>query len=502
MFSSRSRRAQSTPIVPRHSFAVLQTKKRDAKFVLQTAEFYGADFSAPVENAAVVEIHQHSKPLDDAQLFEQEQTRAVQGDVFINALSNVAHSRIHPEDTQTQFPTALAEPSIPIPPPFPLSQITEADKQFTKSVIRETIPSIDYSDVFPDDIATRPGITVFRIESLKPVIIGKSKVGKFCVGDCYIILQNTPRTGGVNASLEGEGMDHKLWVWIGMEAEVDKRFCVALYGAGLRNWVHASGSVDRETSGDESPEFMALFGGRFSVDDDVADAAESGLFVAEKKRYPLRLYMLCGNKEIKLRLMDPAFWSLKTTAVFLLDWGLEIYQWNGGAASLNQKAKCRMLTERINRSERQGRAEVYEINEWDEPARFWELLGGQRTVQDAIEDHENDPSSDEALFMSIAMAPATLYRAFVELADDVQGHVVSVGALSRAMLSSDGAYVLDVGVELFVWIGKAASMDLRPMATELLARIVPLKKRPSWIGLHKLMEDHEAEVFKLRFSDW
>lgn len=27
-------------------------------------------------------------------------------------------------------------------------------------------------------------------------------------------------------------------------------------------------------------------------------------------------------------------------------------------------------------------------------------------------------------------------------------------------------------------------------------------ERPRWVGLHKMYEEHESEVFKLRFPDW
>ncbi|KAI9096258.1 hypothetical protein DFS34DRAFT_643175 [Phlyctochytrium arcticum] len=358
--------------------------------------------------------------------------------------------------------------------------------------MRQQVPSLDYSDIFPDDIVHREGVTMFRIEALKPIPVPKSKFGKFCVADCYIVLENTPKSSQDRPSWalddEGDAMEHKIWVWIGSEAEVDKRFCAAMFGTGLRNWSGANGGVERECPNEESVEFQTLFGNKFAHVA-TSEAAESGLFVAQKKRYPLRLYMIYGNREIKLRLLDPAFWSLKSDAVFLLDWGMEIYQWNGTKSRLHHRAKCRILASRINRLERVGRASIEEVEEWSEPPRFWEILGGQRTEQDAAEDHEADARSEEALFKRIAEAPATLYKASEDLSGDLSAHVVSKdGKLSKKMLATDGAYVLDAGVELFLWIGKGTTMDLRGAATELVARVVPVQKRPKWVGLNRLME--------------
>ncbi|KAI8904251.1 hypothetical protein DFJ77DRAFT_484554 [Powellomyces hirtus] len=369
--------------------------------------------------------------------------------------------------------------------------------------IREAVPAIDYSDVFPADIGHRAGVTVFRIEALKPVLLPPSRTGQFCIADCYIVLHSTTRHDAPSANNHKSSythsdeyddddtmMTHRIYVYIGTKAEIDKRFCAAMFSTGLRNWIYATRNVERETTGDESAEFLALFGGKFIVDENLEAATDSSLFVAEEKRWPLRLYMLCGNKEIKLRLVNPNARSLKSTNVFLLDWGRELYQWNGSLSTLQQKVKCRILTARINRHERVGKADVVELDEGDETARFWAILGAE------------PQQAEDELFAAIGDAPVTLYRAFEDLSEDVGTHVVKVGKLARAMLVSDAAYVVDAGVELFLWIGKNASLELRGMATELLARIAPLQKRPKWVGLHKLMDEHESEVFKLRFPDW
>ncbi|KAJ3144787.1 hypothetical protein HDU89_007751 [Geranomyces variabilis] len=535
------------------------TAKRAAahKFVLQTAEFYGADFSAPPVADPEIEALT-TAGLNDVQLIEQEQTRAVQGSVFISALTKLATSRSRMdletiageegaetteaarEDTgMSPLIVPLGVPALdaPIPPP----PAPPSAKKWTEA-IRESMPAIDYSDVFPADIGHRAGVTVFRIEGLKPVLQPSSRRGRFCIADCYIVLHTVSRHATTTASKSNKSarssvavdvddddetmMSHRIYVYIGAKAEIDKRFCAAMFSTGLRNWIYATRNVERETSGDESPDFLALFGTKFVLDENIDAAADTSLFVAQEKRWPCRMYMLCGNKEIKLRLVCPSARSLKSANVFLLDWGNELYQWNGAQSSLQQRAKCRILTSRINRHERVGKAEIFEIEEGSETPEFWSMLGGPRAMPKPHDDrsdgepHTSDDSdaeddrraheeqsyaqqqAEDARFAEIGDAPAVLYRAFEDLSDEVDTHIVKVGKLARAMLVSDAAYVLDAGVELFLWIGKNAPLDLRGMATELLARIAPLQKRPKWVGLHKLMEAHESEVFKLRFPDW
>ena len=53
--------------------------------------------------------------------------------------------------------------------------------------------------------------------------------------------------------------------------------------------------------------------------------------------------------------------SLSSDSVFLLDFGLEVMQWNGASSSLNHKSKCRMVMQRINKSERTGKASIIEV---------------------------------------------------------------------------------------------------------------------------------------------
>lgn len=62
-----------------------------------------------------------------------------------------------------------------------------------------------------------------------------------------------------------------------------------------------------------------------------------------------------------------------------------------------------------------------------------------------------------------------LYRVFPKIAPDLESHIVEVGNIKKSMLVSDGCYVLDCGVELYLWIGKKAWADLKKIATELFA---------------------------------
>jgi hypothetical protein len=124
---------------------------------------------------------------------------------------------------------------------------------------------MDCSYLFPPDIGKTPGLHIFRIDAMSPEPISKEDYGKFCVADCYIILQVTRMASPVRKELassptsgsyddDDEGSDGKwtrlIWTWIGGDSEMDKRFCVAMYGVGLKNWIGASGKIAREVCDD------------------------------------------------------------------------------------------------------------------------------------------------------------------------------------------------------------------------------------------------------------
>ncbi|KAJ3217708.1 hypothetical protein HDU67_007404 [Dinochytrium kinnereticum] len=360
--------------------------------------------------------------------------------------------------------------------------------------MRHRQPIIDCSDLFPDAIGEQTGLFVFRIENMRPEILPLDQFGRFCVADCYIVLSSTEADSG-EAHADASKLIHKIWTWIGKEAEMDKRFCCAMYAVGLKN---AIGGFTTET--EESSDFAELFGGSLEHLDG-SFATESGLFVTEKTRqYPLRLYRIQGKINVFLQLVAPSSSSLESSNVYLIDAGLEIVQWNGSTSSLGGRSKCRMLCESINASERVGRAQIFEMNEGEEDEWLWDILDG-------LEDHSKESGLPEA---TVYPSTVTLYRAPAltgdelseEALDPVKNVVVSNERLKRTMLKSDGCFVLDVGCEVFLWIGLAAKPEMKVVAGEMMARVIRLSDRPPWLALHRAIDGHEPESFKLRFQDW
>ena len=76
--------------------------------------------------------------------------------------------------------------------------------------------------------------------------------------------------------------------------------------------------------------------------------------------------------------------SLNSGDVFIIDAGLNIYQWNGKKAGIFEKSKGAELSRAID-DERAGKPQVHVEEEGNESAEFWSAIGGKGAVKSAEE---------------------------------------------------------------------------------------------------------------------
>ncbi|KAJ3414280.1 hypothetical protein HDV05_006809 [Chytridiales sp. JEL 0842] len=433
--------------------------------------------------------------------------------------------------------------------------------------------AIDCSFLFPPGIGRTPGLHVFRIDAMSPDPVPKEEYGRFCVADCYIILKvarqssSPSRKSPTSYSSEEDESDSNnegkwmrmIWTWVGSESEMDKRFCVAMFAVGLKNWIGSSGKIVREAESEETPDFISLFGDLEYVDASLG--TESGLYIMEEYTYPLRVYKvetiqlgstptsttpqpeaddglsspmssmdsLHKREEqntrhhravIRLTGVEPSPRSLKSHEIIIIDNGLEVFQWNGDDVKALDKAKARMLAQYICKSDRMGRATLVEMDEGREVDRLWDII----TPEEESSSSNDDQNEDEELeSTSHLYTTPTLYKVLQPsesatdlpyLSDEEEGPFdlvilgrgaepgVGDGNLRKAMLEADGCYILDTGVEMYLWVGKDASKDKKAAAAEKMALLIRSQSRPPWMYLHRAFQSVEPLSFKLHFSQW
>ena len=94
-------------------------------------------------------------------------------------------------------------------------------------------------------------LDLFRIENFKPVQLASSEVGKFHIGDSYILLATVADKAGK--------IHWNIHFWLGDESSQDERGAAAYKAVELDNALGGSAVQYRELQGLESAEFLSYF---------------------------------------------------------------------------------------------------------------------------------------------------------------------------------------------------------------------------------------------------
>ncbi|KAI9328082.1 hypothetical protein BDR26DRAFT_874578 [Obelidium mucronatum] len=349
------------------------------------------------------------------------------------------------------------------------------------------ISNIDVRDMFPQD---------FLYASKQE---GLNSTGHFCIADCYVIIStttddphlqhyNTTTTTPTNQQepdeISADHLIHTIYTWI----------------VGVKNLLGIGSRVIRQAQNEESKEFIGLEGQDLVgeekagiIYDDESYAAESGLFIAERRMFQLRVYRVSGKPRVRMTLVEPARKSLESCNVYLIDGGHDLIQWNGKESCLTVRTKCRMLMSIINGSDRVGKAFLLEIEEGEESEKLEKILPRDSVGQD---DHLN-PESFVAMIYKIPEGPIG------EMNDVLIAKDENDAGFSQTILDAQECCILDAGVEIYLWIGSKATAAKKCFAPEVLARVIRSQPtRPSYLSLQRITQHNEPESFKLYFSDW
>ena len=180
----------------------------------------------------------------------------------------------------------------------------------------------------------------------------------------------------------------------------------------------------------------------------MSGGAESGFKHVEGKEYTTRLLQLKGKRNVRVKQVETAVTSLNEGDVFILDLGLDIYQWNGSSCNRMEKAKALNVCTRL-RDDRGANPVVHILESTEEhverTAAFWEALGGYSEVRSA-EDGGSDKAEEKK-----AKKELKLYKCS-DASGEMKTEVLAEGKLTRQLLSSDDSFVVDTGSALYCWM--------------------------------------------------
>jgi advillin len=187
--------------------------------------------------------------------------------------------------------------------------------------------------------------------------------------------------------------------------------------------------------------------------------------------------------------------SLTVDDVYILDAGLELYVFNGKEANRQEKSKGLEFVRKINNEERGGRANVTFIDEEPKNAAFWSTLGGYTEVT-------RSGSSDEAHERIAKQSTVVLHVSDSSSDLKVENVTPSSGVLTKDILKPEDVFIVDVGSEVFAWVGKDASQGERRNAVAVATNYLKQNNRSLHTPITRVVHGGEPPVFTSLFKAW
>uniref|UniRef100_A0A8C6U295 Scinderin like b n=1 Tax=Neogobius melanostomus TaxID=47308 RepID=A0A8C6U295_9GOBI len=255
------------------------------------------------------------------------------------------------------------------------------------------------------------GLQIWRIENfdLKPV--PKACHGSFYIGDAYLLLHT------INPKI------YNIHMWLGNECSQDESGSAAILAGQLDDFLGGGPVQHREVQGSESTTFQGYF--KTGLTYKKGGMASGFQHVVTNSADVKRLLHVKGRRIVRATEVELTWNSFNKGDCFILDLGKDIYQWCGSECNRYERLKASEVAIGIRDNERNGRAKLHLLEEGEEPEDFNKV------------DTISVPQISDA---SGSMKVTT---------------VASSSPFKQAMLSPEECYILDNGVDgyIFVWKG-------------------------------------------------
>lgn len=324
-------------------------------------------------------------------------------------------------------------------------------------------------------------LKVWKIVKFKVVSVDAG--APFFSGDSYIVLNSK----SVRSKTGVEFLSHDVHFWLGAETTQDEAGAAAYKAVELDNFLDRAAVQHREVMGHESELFLSYFvqwGGLRTM----AGGAESGFNIVKPETYRPRLLQIKGLRVPHVTEVPVSASSLNEGDAFVLDMGLDLYQWTGAKSSMRERGRASQLVRAID-SERSGRPKVYVEQRGQESDAFWKALGGKADIAPPTSDESPDVSRTLRLFR---LSDETGKMTFTKLQEGLQ--------LDRNLIDSKDAFVVDAGNEIYVFVGSKASEAEKLEGPKYAMKYMAENNRPSYLPLTVVREGGANSVFETVFT--
>ncbi|XP_041021377.1 villin-4 [Juglans microcarpa x Juglans regia] len=327
----------------------------------------------------------------------------------------------------------------------------------------------------------KAGLEIWRIENFLPVLVPKSTFGKFFTGDSYVILKTT--------ALKSGALRHDIHYWLGKDTSQDEAGAAAIKTIELDAALGGRAVQYREVQGHETEKFLSYFKPCIIPQE---GGVSSGFKHAEAEEHKTRLFVCKGKHVVHVKEVPFARSSLNHDDIFILDTKSKIFQFNGSNSSIQERAKALEVVQYIKDTHHDGKCEIAAIEDGKlmadaETGEFWSFFGGFAPLpRKTASDEDNTVDSH----------PTKLYSVEKGKAEPVEAD-----SLTRDLLDTNKCYLLDCGIEVFVWMGRSTSLDDRKSASGAAEELVHGPNRPK-SHIIRVIEGFETVMFRSKFDSW
>lgn len=328
------------------------------------------------------------------------------------------------------------------------------------------------------------GMQIWRIENFGVVPVPPTQFGSFYSGDSYIIL----KTVKVNNKLRRD-----LHFWLGATTSQDESGTAAYKTVELDDLLGGEPVQHREVQDHESDLLLSYFPNGLKV---LEGGIDSAFNPATPDGYRPRLLHIKGvRKAMRVREVPLSRTSLNEGDCFILDAGLQIFQWNGEKSGPFERTKASNIVSEIKSQRGKARSIVMDdagADQNDDQAKFWELLGGKGPIKSAAEG-----GTDADAAATTAVPQKQLFRV-----SDASGELMlySVDKFARSSLNDDDAFIVDTGDQVFAWIGRKTSQNEKRFAVKHCTDYLVSMGRPVWTPITRVLSGEESSDFNAIFA--
>jgi len=194
-----------------------------------------------------------------------------------------------------------------------------------------------------------------------------------------------------------------------------------------------------------------------------------------------------GKKLIRVHQVELIYKSLNSGDCFILDATTMIFQWNGKLCNSEERWRATQLLSDII-TERAGKPISYNIDEGEEVDEFWEILGGKGIISEPTEDEHITTPIVKNLF-KLSDASGALTFTLISTNENIKFN----------MLQTEDVFLLDTGIEIFVWVGKGASINEKRNAIKSAQNYL-LQNNRTRTSITRQLEGGESDYFKGAFN--